>query len=326
MALLEVRDLALEYATERGPLRAVDGVSFDLEEGTALGIIGESGSGKTSLAITLMRLLPRNAQLVSGGVRLRGEDLVALTDDQFRDRIRWSQMAMVFQGAMHSLNPVIRVGDQVAERLRADGVSKRDARTRVESLLARVGLPTAIADRYPHELSGGMKQRVMIATALTNDPPLLILDEPTSALDVSIQAQIMNLLKELKAERSISMLFITHDLALASDLCDRIAVVYAGHIRELGSSLDVLERPADPYTQRLLASIPSLYDTTPPAFLPGAPPDLRDDIPGCRFAARCPLVYEPCDEAPPYLEVAPDHMARCWRHDPAHAPAAEAAP
>lgn len=321
MAQLEVRDLALEYATDRGPLRAVDGVSFDLEQGQALGIIGESGSGKTSMAITLMRLLPRNATLVGGSVRLDGEDLVALSDEAFRRRVRWSQMAMVFQGAMHSLNPVIRVGDQVGERLRSDGVGRRQSRERVDELLGRVGLPLAVADRYPHELSGGMKQRVMIATALTHDPPLLILDEPTSALDVSIQAQIMNLLKELKAERRISMLFITHDLALASDLCDRIAVVYAGQVRELGSAEDVLERPADPYTQRLLASIPSLHEATPPEFLPGAPPDLRDDIRGCRFAERCPLVYEPCGEQPPYLEVAPDHHARCWRHDPAHAPA-----
>ncbi len=233
MTLLSVRDLRLEYATERGPLRAVDGISFDLEEGEALGIIGESGSGKTSLAITLMRLLPRNATLLGGTMQLAGQDIGALSDEAFRQQVRWSRMAMVFQGAMHSLNPVVRVGDQVAERLRADGMSKHDAAVRVGELLGRVGLPGGTASRYPHELSGGMKQRVMIATALTHDPPLLILDEPTSALDVSIQAQIMNLLKELKAERRISMLFITHDLALASDLCDHIAVVYAGQVREL---------------------------------------------------------------------------------------------
>lgn len=320
MALLEVRDLALEYRTERGPLRAVDGISFDLAEGEALGLIGESGSGKTSLAISLMRLLPRNGTLVGGSVRLGGEELTVLDDETFRTTVRWSRMAMVFQGAMHSLNPVVRVGDQVGERLRVDGLGKHEVRTRVDALLARVGLPTAIAQRYPHELSGGMKQRVMVATALTHDPPLLILDEPTSALDVSIQAQIMNLLKELKAERRISMLFITHDLALASDLCDSIAVVYAGQVRELGNAECVLGSPADPYTQRLLASIPSLHEATPPDFLRGAPPDLREPISGCRFAARCPLVYEPCDEPPPYLEVGDGHHARCWRHDPRRAP------
>jgi len=320
MALLEVRDLQLEYATDRGPLRAVDGVSFDLAEGKALGIIGESGSGKTSMAITLMRLLPRNAELRGGTMRLAGEDIGGLSDEDFRRQVRWSRMAMVFQGAMHSLNPVIRVGDQVGERLRADGVSKADAGARVADLLARVGLPRGTASRYPHELSGGMKQRVMIATALTHDPPLLILDEPTSALDVSIQAQIMNLLKELKAERRIAMLFITHDLALASDLCDDIAVVYAGQVRELGSADQVLSTPLDPYTQGLLASIPSLHDDQPPDFLRGAPPDLREPMAGCRFAARCPQVFEPCQaEAPPWLEAAPGQWSRCWLHDPGRA-------
>ncbi|HKZ90583.1 MAG TPA: ABC transporter ATP-binding protein [Candidatus Limnocylindrales bacterium] len=320
MALLSVRDLTLEYTSARGPLRAVDGISFDLEEGQALGIIGESGSGKTSLAITLMRLLPRNATLIGGSMRLAGQDIGALSDEDFRRQVRWSRMAMVFQGAMHSLNPVIRVGDQVGERLRADGLGKGDTSKRVDELLRRVGLPGGTAARYPHELSGGMKQRVMIATALTHDPPLLILDEPTSALDVSIQAQIMNLLKELKAERRVSMLFITHDLALASDLCDRIVVVYAGQVREIGSAEQVLQQPLDPYTQSLLASIPSLHEELPPRFLRGAPPDPRDEIAGCRFAARCPLAFEPCDrEPPPLTEVRPGQWARCWLHDPAWA-------
>jgi oligopeptide/dipeptide ABC transporter ATP-binding protein len=220
---------------------------------------------------------------------------------------------MVFQGAMHALNPVIRVGDQATERLRQDGVSRRDADARLAALLDRVGLPRGTGERYPHELSGGMKQRVMIAMALTHDPPLLILDEPTSALDVSIQAQIMNLLKELKRDQGIAMLFITHDLALASDLCDRIAVVYAGQVRELGSAEAVLTDARDPYTQRLMASIPRLHGDAPPGFLPGTPPDLRQPPTGCRFAARCPVVFERCAEPPPLVEVAPGHHARCWR-------------
>ena len=316
MALLEVRDLVVEYGTERGPLRAVDGVSFDVEAGEALGIIGESGSGKTSTATAVMRLLPQNGSVVGGTVRLDGTDIGALSDAEFRTQVRWSGIAMVFQGAMHSLNPVIRVGEQVGERLLADGTPKAAVETKVTELLGQVGLPTGIARRYPHELSGGMKQRVMIASALTNDPPLLILDEPTSALDVSIQAQIMNLLKQLKAERRIAMLFITHDLALASDLCDHIGVVYAGQVRELGTAEDVLQDAADPYTQRLLASIPSLHDPKPPAFLPGAPPDLRESIVGCRFASRCPVVYEACTAAPPLHGLDDQHHARCWRVAP----------
>ena len=318
MALLEVRDLVVEYATDRGPLRAVDGISFDVpDRGQALGIIGESGSGKTSLAIALMRLLPRNGRLTGGTMRLDGQDLGSLSDERFRTDVRWRGMAMVFQGAMHALNPVIRVGDQVGERLVADGVDRKVARQKVTELMARVGLAANILQRYPHELSGGMKQRVMIATALTHDPPLLILDEPTSALDVSIQAQIMNLLKELKSERGIAMLFITHDLALASDLCDHIAVVYAGQVRELGSADDVLTDPQDPYSQRLLASIPSLHADRPPAFLPGAPPDLRDGMRGCRFQPRCPFAFEPCATRPPELVAArPGQLARCWLHVP----------
>jgi peptide/nickel transport system ATP-binding protein len=265
-----------------------------------------------------MRLLPRNGALVGGEMRLDGRDLTTLSDEELRRTVRWSRVAMVFQGAMHSLNPVVRVSDQVGERLRADGLARAEVGRRVEGLLGRVGLPAGTASRYPHELSGGMKQRVMIATALTHEPALLILDEPTSALDVSIQAQIMNLLKELKAERRITMLFITHDLALASDLCDDILVMYAGQIRELGAAEAVLGQPLDPYTRALLAAIPSLHDERPPRFLPGAPPDMRIPMPACRFAPRCPFVFEPClEQPPPLLSVRPAHAARCWLHDPA---------
>jgi oligopeptide/dipeptide ABC transporter ATP-binding protein len=314
MALLEVEDLRLEYATPLGPLPAVDGVSLAIEEpGQALGIIGESGSGKTSLALALMRILPRNARVTGGQVRLSGRELLGLPEDTYRREVRWAGMAMVFQGAMHALNPVIRVGDQVAERLVADGRSRAEGRAEAARLLERVGLPAGTLARYPHELSGGMKQRVMIAMALTHSPPLLILDEPTSALDVSVQAQIMNLLKELKRELGVAMLFITHDLALASDLCDAVAVMYAGQVREHGPADDLLRDPQDPYTKRLLASIPSLRGSAPPAFLPGTPPDLRRPPPGCRFAPRCPFAFERCAaEAPPLLPAGSAREARCW--------------
>ena len=237
MALLGINDLCLEYGGRNGPLRAVDGVSLGIDgPGEALGIIGESGSGKSSLANAIMRVLPRSAQVTGGSVLFEGRDLLAMSEETLRREVRWKGIAMVFQGAQHALNPVLRVGDQVAERLVLDGMSKAEARAEVSRLLVRVGLPAGSIERYPHELSGGMKQRVMIAMALTHKPRLLLLDEPTSALDVSVQAQIMNLLKSLKWELGISMLFITHDLALASDLCDRLAVMYAGQLREVGSS------------------------------------------------------------------------------------------
>ena len=316
MALLEVDELTLHYTTPKGPVRAVEGVSFKVAEaGEAVGIIGESGSGKSSLALALMRLLPQNGHLLGGVMRFQGRDLRSLSDEVFRRQVRWKGIAMVFQGAMHALNPVLKVGDQVAERLLFDGTPRRKAQTEVGELLGRVGLAKQTMERYPHELSGGMKQRVMIAMALSLKPPLLILDEPTSALDVSIQAQIMNLLKELKWELGISMVFITHDLALASDLCDSIAVVYGGQVREYGSADDVLAKPSDPYTERLLASIPRLYAAERPAFLPGAPPDLRQPPPGCRFQPRCPQAFEPCQSRPPPLTaVGKGQWARCWLH------------
>jgi len=325
--LLSVESLVVEYATSRGAVRASDGISLSIEgPGEALGVIGESGSGKSSLANAIMRVLPRNAKVSGGRVLLNGRDVSGLSEDVFRREVRWNGIAMVFQGAMTALNPVIRVGDQATERLRQDGMSKRDSDAKLDALLDRVGLPKGTGQRYPHELSGGMKQRVMIAMALTHDPPLLILDEPTSALDVSIQAQIMNLLKELKRERGIAMLFITHDLALASDLCDRIAVVYAGQLRELGAAEDVLADARDPYTERLMASIPRLRGDAAPGFLAGAPPDLRTPPTGCRFAARCPVVFDRCAEPPPLAEVSPRHVARCWRSPEGSAVPGAAAP
>ena len=247
MSLLEVRDLHMYYATREAVVRAVDGISFDLERGQALGIVGESGSGKTSLSLALMRLLPRNATGYRGEVTLEDESIAALPDDEFRRLIRWKRMSMVFQGAMNSLNPVLKVGHQVAEPfLQENRGRKGPAQERVLELFDLVRLPGEVVNRYPHELSGGMKQRVMIAMSLVLNPSLVILDEPTSALDVSIQAQMMNLLKDLKRDLGISFIFITHDIALASDLCDRIAVMYGGQIVELGSSEDVFLSPKHP--------------------------------------------------------------------------------
>ncbi len=318
MPLLAVEDLYLHYGASGRVVRAVDGVSFTIEQrGEALGVVGESGSGKTSLAIALMRLLPKNVVRFDGSIRLDGRELRDMPDDEFRREIRWRRIAMVFQGAMNVLNPVLRIGDQISEPLRLDGRwSKEAIRARVAELLERVGLPADIASRYPHELSGGQKQRVVIATALVLNPDLLILDEPTSALDVSVQAQIMNLLKDLKKDPGISMIFITHDIGLASDLCDQIAVAYAGWHVECGPAERVLVAPRHPYAQLLLASLPRLHDTVRPRPMPGEPPDLTNVPAGCRFHPRCPYRFEPCDhEIPPPIRLDDGGHARCWLND-----------
>ena len=318
MAFLEVTDLKLSYRTDRGLVRAVDGASFALEAGQALGLVGESGSGKSSLALALMRLLPRNAEQLEGSVVLDGEDVLELSEDQFRRRYRGTVISMGFQGAMNSLNPVMRVGHQIAEPLLVvKGVKKQDAYAKVREMMEMVGLTEEVFGRYPHELSGGMKQRVVIAMALVQEPKLVILDEPTSALDVSVQAQIMNLLKRLKRELGLSLIFITHDIALASDVCDHVAVIYGGKIVEIGDIEGVLLRPSHPYTEKLLASMPKLHAEAKPEFIPGAPPDLVEPPPGCRFSPRCPVAIDICftDDPPPFM-VEDSHLARCWLRHP----------
>jgi oligopeptide/dipeptide ABC transporter ATP-binding protein len=317
--VLDVRGLELHYATPRGDVRAVEGVSFSVASpGQATGIIGETGSGKTSLLLALTRMLPRNVSRYAGEVFFEGRDLMKLSAESFRREVRWKKIAVVFQGAMNGFNPVLRIGDQIAERPLAErGAKVKEVRRAVEDLLQNVGLPRSISTRYPHELSGGMKQRAAIAMALAMRPPLLILDEPTSALDVSVQAQIMNVLKKLKWDLGISMVFITHDIALASDLCDRIAVMYAGEIREEGSAEQVLGNPRDPYTQELLASIPRLRGGERPRFVSGATPDPTLPSPGCRFHARCPRAFQPCANVPPPLiDMGNGHTARCWLYHP----------
>ncbi len=314
MVRLAVDGLKLYYSTLRGVVKAVDGVGFEIGEGKALGIVGESGCGKTSLGLSLIRLLPRNTHTFQGSVRLDDTDLTNLHEEEFRRSIRWKKISMVFQGAMNSLNPVLRVGDQVSEPLLLDpSVDKDEARRRAKELLEMVGLARDAAGRYPHELSGGMKQRVLIAMALALNPQLVIMDEPTSALDVSIQAQIMNLMKRLKTNLDISILFITHDIALASDICDELGVMYAGELAEIGPAEEVLTDPKHPYTKLLLASIPRIKGTAMPSFIPGNPPDSANHPTGCRFHPRCPFVFKPCaEENPPASKLGENHLARCW--------------
>jgi oligopeptide/dipeptide ABC transporter ATP-binding protein len=314
MAFLEVTDLKLAYRTERGLVKAVDGTSFQLEAGQALGLVGESGSGKSSLALALMRLLPRNAEPLEGSMVVDGDEVLSLPEEQFRRRYRGTVISMGFQGAMNSLNPVMRVGHQIAEALLAEGgIKKPAAHAKVREMMELVGLTEEIFGRYPHELSGGMKQRVVIAMALVQEPKLVILDEPTSALDVSVQAQIMNLLKRLKRELGLSLIFITHDIALASDVCDHVAVIYGGRVVEFGDIEGILLRPSHPYTEKLLASMPKLHAEVRPEFIPGAPPDLVEPPPGCRFSPRCSYATDICftDDPPPFT-VEEGHTARCW--------------
>lgn len=316
--LLSVRDLRLSYAADRGDVRAVDGVSFDLNAGQTLAIVGESGSGKTSLALALLRLLPRNTSQFDGQITLNSMDCMALSDGDFRDRVRWRQISMVFQGATESLNPIYKVGHQVREVLTSRGRQPRaaaDERTR--ELLDMVRLPPETFNRYPHELSGGMKQRIAVASALALDPTLILLDEPTSALDVGVQAQIMNLFKRLKANLGIASIFISHDIALASDLADYIAVMYAGRLVEIGPSEDILGTPSHPYTQKLLAAIPRLRSDTPLEFIPGAPPDLSDPPSGCRFHPRCQFAMDRCRVEDPrdFVTASGQSLAACWLLD-----------
>ncbi|MEM1928679.1 MAG: ABC transporter ATP-binding protein [Thermofilaceae archaeon] len=312
--LMDVRNLRLYYGTRKGVVRAVDNISFALEREETLAIVGESGCGKSSLARAIIRLLPRNVHTYDGQIILEGRDVMKLSDEEFRREVQWTRISMVFQGAQNSLNPVLRVGFQIAEPLMIHkGLSKEEAIAEARKYLRMVGVHEGFADRYPFELSGGMKQRAVIAMALITRPQVVILDEPTSALDVITQANIMNLLKTIKQEQGISYIFITHDIALSSELADKVMVMYAGHMMELASADEFYTNPAHPYSQKLMASVPSLRVDKKLEFIPGAPPSLISPPPGCRFHPRCPYVMDVCKrEEPPTVEVKPGHAVKCW--------------
>ncbi len=315
--LLEVVDLKTYFYTTKGIVKAVDGVTFTLNKGEVLGLAGESGCGKSTTAYSLIRLVPPPGRIVSGKIMFEGKDLLKLSDEEFRKEIRWKKISMVFQGAMNALNPVYTVGDQIAEVLMLHkGLTKKEALEEVKKLLAMVGIDPRRARSYPHELSGGMKQRVMIAMALALNPPLVIADEPTTALDVVVQAQIMNLLKRLQREYNMSIILITHDLSLIAEIADKVAIMYAGKIVEFGTAEQVYGNPQHPYTQALLRSIPRLHgEISKLEWIPGTPPDLISPPPGCRFAPRCSRVMDICNkEEPPVIEVEPGHYVSCWLH------------
>jgi len=314
MELLRVSSLSLSYRTRRGPLKAVNNVSFSIKKGETLALVGESGSGKTSTAAAILRIVPKNVHEFRGIIELEGVDLVKLPEDELRRNIRWKKISMVFQGAMEALNPLIKVGDQIAEPLIVhQGYHKKEAMEKVKELLRMVRLPEYIAERYPHELSGGMKQRAVISMALALQPLIVILDEPTSALDVITQANLMNLLKELKWRLGISYIFITHDLPLASELADRVAVMYAGRIVEIGTAEQIYQDPKHPYTKGLISSVPALRMEKAPIFIPGEPPNLINPPPGCPFSPRCSTKQDICEkEVPELSEIGSEHRVACW--------------
>lgn len=311
--LLRVEDLRLHYRTRRGTVRAVDGVSFEVRRNEAIVFLGESGCGKTSLSKALLRMLPRNVAEYSGRIWFDGGDIMALSEEAFREEVRWVRISMVMQAAMNALNPVVRVGEQVAEPLRVHrGWPRARALERAAQVFTLVGLPSDFLQRYPFELSGGMRQRAVLAMALVTDPALVILDEPTSALDVLTQAGIMNVLKRIKREVGTSFLLITHDVATSSEIADRVALMYAGEIVELTDARHFFHDPAHPYAKRLMASVPRLHEVRQPEYIPGRPPSLLDPPPGCRFADRCPWRFDRCEEHPDLLTRPGGGQARCW--------------
>ncbi|MEV0586382.1 ABC transporter ATP-binding protein [Nonomuraea sp. NPDC050310] len=311
--LLEVRDLTVTY---RPDVRAVRGVGFTLDAGQTLGVAGESGSGKSTMALGLLRLLAPGAR-VTGEVRYRGEDLLTARWSRLR-AVRWAGASVVFQGAMSALNPVRAIGEQIAEPiLLHERVSRREARKRAAELLDKVGVPAARAGDFPHEFSGGQRQRVMIAMALACRPELIIADEPTTALDAVVQAQVLELLSELVRDAGIAVIMISHDLSVLAGTCDRLAVMYAGRLVEIGPSKRLVGQAAHPYTEALCRAFPVIGDPASryaPAGLPGDPPRLTEQLPGCAFAPRCPHAGDACRTEPVSLRPAgPDHLAACLR-------------
>lgn len=310
--LLRVEDLVLHFRTTVGTVQAVDRINFDLDYNRAVVILGESGCGKSSLAKAILRLLPRNVGAYSGKVYLGGSDVMALSDEEFRQNVRWVGISMVPQAAMNSLNPVIRVGDQVAEPAMIHmGVKKDEAIKLARQMFEHVGVPDDFLVRYPFELSGGMRQRAAIAMALVTAPNLIILDEPTSALDLLTQANIFNVLKRIKKELGTSFILITHDIATSSELADEVAVMYAGQIVETGEAKDFFPAPLHPYAQMLMASVPRLRADQDPDFITGQPPSLINLPPSCRFAPRCPKRHDKCEQDPPIIEK-DGRKVKCW--------------
>ena len=299
--ILDVNDLKTYYDTLSGPVKAVDGISFQVKEGEALGLAGESGCGKTTVALSILRILPGAGKIVGGEMRFKDQDLVKLKEREMR-QTRWKEISIVFQGAMNALNPLFKVRDQITEAILANesGTRKKEAHQRADRMLELVGIQPTRGNDYPHEFSGGMRQRALIAMSLACNPELLIADEPGTALDVIVQAQVLKLLSELKAKLNLSMILITHDLSIITEVCEKGAIMYAGKIVEQGDLSSIFEGPLHPYTQGLINAFPSIKASKRRmTSIPGTPPDLLDPPSGCRFYPRCPYVMDICKEKEP---------------------------
>jgi peptide/nickel transport system ATP-binding protein len=316
--LLGIQNLRTHYQTESGPVKAVDGVSFSIGEDEVFGLAGESGCGKSTLIRTIMRLVPGSAKVTAERLAFRGQDLLAMNDREYREKILWREISLVPQSAMNSLNPVHRVGDQIVEVIRAhSSLGKREAEERAVGLFEGVGLQAGLTRSYPHEFSGGMRQRAMIAMSLALDPSLIIMDEPTTGLDVLVQERILRKLAEIRrqAQKPKSILLITHDISVIAEMSDRIGIMYAGRLMEAAPAQELFSAPYHPYTLGLKNAFPSIKAPDRQLIsIPGSPPNLLGDIPGCVFAARCPFAVADCYSVwPHFKEVAPGHFAACIR-------------
>jgi peptide/nickel transport system ATP-binding protein len=313
--VLDVKNLTMHYTTRAGEVSAVNHVSFSIKKGEAVGLVGESGCGKTSIALALLRLLPDNASIKGGQIYLNEVELVGLSEEQMR-KTRWSRISMIFQAAMNALNPVYRVGDQIIEAMENHGQveTNEGARQHVAELFKMVGLDPKLMDQYPHEYSGGMRQRAIAAMAMSCSPDLIIADEPTTALDVIIQDSVLRELTDLQKKLGMSMIYISHDIAVIAEVTERVMVMYAGYLAEYGTVKEVFKHPLHPYTHGLMSAIPSIAGpkrelTT----LPGEPPDLINPPSGCRFHPRCPFATDICNEqVPEYKDHGGEHFAACW--------------
>lgn len=311
--VLSVRDLTIRYRTRQGMVNAVEDVTFDVESGQSVGIVGESGSGKSTVAMALLRLLPENAVVASGQIVVTGSDILPMREDDVR-LYRWDKIAMIFQASMNSLDPVYTVGNQIAEAVLAHrSVSRNDAMNRAEALLETVAIGRNYLHSYPHELSGGMKQRAIIAMALACDPDVLVADEPTTALDVIVQDTILSELRHIQQNNNMGMVYVSHDISLVESLCDLVGVMYGGRLVEFGAVEDVFNNPIHPYTRGLIDSVPNVTGPKREVFrLPGNPPDLIDPPLGCRFHPRCAFASETCSQLYPPLAFRNGQRAHCW--------------